>query len=167
MIQERASRMLRRDHYAGLLLMAIGAIAVWQGLTAHIGTLLRMGPGSFPVMLGTVLLVLGVLVALMGFAPPHVPDGTLPDALAHDAPGMPDTRGAVAIIGGLFAYLIITRFGGMVAGTFALVFISAMGDRTQTFQGAVVLAAVVTGAGLALFVWGLQMHLPLWPGSSF
>ncbi len=79
----------------------------------------------------------------------------------------PDTRGAVAIIGGLFAYLIITRFGGMVAGTFALVFISAMGDRTQTFQGAVVLAAVVTGAGLALFVWGLQMHLPLWPGSSF
>ena len=52
------------DIIGGLLLTATGLFAVIYAQTYTFGTLSRMGPGYFPVVLGAVLAVLGLLVAI-------------------------------------------------------------------------------------------------------
>src|ERR1700733_5048966 len=64
-----------REALSGALFCTIGLGAILLGRTYGIGTTTHMGPGYFPVMLGTVLLVLGVAVALRGL---RIPD-LLPD----------------------------------------------------------------------------------------
>jgi len=54
---------IRRDYYAGALMMLIGLIVVNEGRTYQLGTLQRMGPGYFPVVLGALLVLLGILIA--------------------------------------------------------------------------------------------------------
>jgi hypothetical protein len=45
--------------------------------------------------------------------------------------------------------------------TFASVFISAMGDRNNTFKGAALLGAILTLFCLIVFHYGLSLQLPL------
>jgi hypothetical protein len=62
----RQGRMKRyhNDYYAGALMLVIGLGAIYEGLRYKIGTLSKMGPGFFPVAIGAVLALLGVLIAL-------------------------------------------------------------------------------------------------------
>ena len=54
---------LKRDYYAGGLMLLIGTGAAVTGAGYKFGSLARMGPGFMPVMLGIVLAFLGVLIA--------------------------------------------------------------------------------------------------------
>jgi putative tricarboxylic transport membrane protein len=68
-----------REFLSGLLFMAIGAGALWQGQRIPLGTLTDMGPGYFPVVLGGLLLFFGLIAALSGvFAHARAPISTAP-----------------------------------------------------------------------------------------
>ena len=56
-----------RDIIGGLGLAAIGLFAVIYGQRYEFGDLNRMGAGYFPVALGALLAVLGMLIALPAF----------------------------------------------------------------------------------------------------
>ena len=51
-----------KDVWAGLMLIAIGAAAIFIARNYPFGTALRMGPGYFPVVLGGLLIVFGLSV---------------------------------------------------------------------------------------------------------
>ena len=53
-----------RDYLGGVLMIALGVAAAFQGTTYRIGTLSRMGPGFFPVALGVILTLAGVAIAI-------------------------------------------------------------------------------------------------------
>jgi hypothetical protein len=58
-----------RDFWAGLMFIAFGLFAaIWAYTNYQMGTAVRMGPAYFPTVLGGLLVVLGVLVLLEGFA---------------------------------------------------------------------------------------------------
>ena len=54
----------RRDYYAGGLMILIGGGAAVIGTSYKVGTLTQMGPGFFPVCLGVMMAIMGVLIAL-------------------------------------------------------------------------------------------------------
>ena len=54
---------MKRDYYAGGLMILIGLGAAAEGSNYHVGTLVRMGPGFFPVALGVILVLLGLMIA--------------------------------------------------------------------------------------------------------
>ena len=54
---------LKRDYYAGGLMLLLGVGAAVTGTGYKFGSLARMGPGFMPVMLGVVLAFLGILIA--------------------------------------------------------------------------------------------------------
>lgn len=56
-----------RDIIGGLGLAAVGLFAVIYGQRYEFGDLNRMGPGYFPIVLGSMLAGLGVLIALPAF----------------------------------------------------------------------------------------------------
>src|SRR5690606_5240947 len=73
----------------------------------------------------------------------------------------PDWRGWLCIIGGVVAFIAVGKYGGLIPATLALVFISALGDRTHTLLSALALAVFVTILGVVIFSWGLDLQFPL------
>src|SRR5882672_5623434 len=57
-----------RDFYAGLMFAAIGVALVWGSTRYEVGTAAAMGPGYFPLVLGGLLILVGIVVGLRGIA---------------------------------------------------------------------------------------------------
>ena len=154
-----------KDHLGGLLLIVLGAGVLVLGLTYKMGNLNRMGAGFIPVVLGVLMILVGIAIAVTA-APPGKREmvNPLPGHGAHGN-GI-DVRGWLCILGGVVAFVILGSYGGLMPATFASVFISAMGDRNNTFKHAAILGAVLTLFCLVVFHFGLSLQLPLfqWGG---
>jgi hypothetical protein len=135
---------IRRDYYAGALMMLIGLIVMNEGRTYQLGTLQRMGPGYFPVVLGVILVFLGILIA-----------GTASTGGAEEQEAMPhaEWRGWFCIIAGPALFIVFGKYFGL--------FVAALGDRDTTLKSAVILAASVTIFGILLFSYLLQVSMPI------
>jgi Tripartite tricarboxylate transporter TctB family len=145
---------MKRDYYAGALMLLLGVGAAVTGTGYKFGTLARMGPGFMPVVLGVVLAFLGLLIA-----------GTALGSSESDEkkflPDNPQWFGWLCIIGGPIAFIILGQFGGMVPAVFACVFVCALGDKTATYKSSLVLAAGITVFGVVLFHYLLNIPFPL------
>ena len=149
---------IKKDYIGGALVILIGIGAIAIGRTYQIGKLSHMGPGFFPVALGCILVLAGAAIAVTATLP-HEPseDETLP----------PEWRGWFCIIASLIAFVVIGQYGGLVPATFAITFISALGDRSNSLLNALLLSLGVLAMCLLVFVWGLGIQFPLltWGGS--
>jgi hypothetical protein len=146
-----------RDYAGGMLMTAIGLAAAFQGSSYQLGTLERMGPGFFPTALGVILAITGLAIAVTARFTQYA--GEL-EVLA------PEWRGWACIVGALVAFVVFGKYGGLLPATFAIVFISALGDRQNTFMGSVLLALGSVVVAVVVFWWALQMQFPLfqWGG---
>jgi hypothetical protein len=141
-----------RDYVGGILMIAIGLAAAFQGSTYPVGELSRMGPGFFPTALGVLLAFAGLAIAAGArFAG---------DAGAIEAQP-PQWRGWLCILLSIVAFVVLGKYGGLVPATFAIVFISALGDRDNTWAGAALLALACAAIGVVVFSWALQLQFPL------
>lgn len=150
----------KRDFYAGGLMVLLGLVMAVQGPTYTLGTLMHMGPGFMPTALGVILIVVGILIAApaIGAADPSSQERILP--------AQPQWWGWACIIAGPIMFIIFGTYGGLVPGTFACVFVAALGDRTATYTGALGLATVITILGVVLFHFVLNIPMPVleWRG---
>jgi hypothetical protein len=141
----------RRDYYAGMLMVAIGLAAIY-GIRYSIGTLSQMGPGFFPVSIGTALACTGLAIAIVArYAAPQ--DGEKKLA--------PERKAWCFILGSIVAFIVLGKYGGLVPATFAIVFISALGDRENTVWRALLLSAGMTVLCVLVFWWALALQFPL------
>jgi putative tricarboxylic transport membrane protein len=89
------------DRVAGVALVVIGLVAIWESRAFPLGTLHRPGPAYMPVLLALLLIVFGVAVFAMGRG-----------ARSFVEIGWPEWRHAAAIFGACaFAALGLERLG--------------------------------------------------------
>ncbi len=142
----------------GILMLGLGVAAIVGGRTYELGTVTRMGPGFFPTVLGCILALTGLAIAAA--APMSAGSNRAPSVA-------PEWRGWICIILGVVAFVVLARSTGLLPATFAIVFISALGDRQNTLRGALGLAAGIVVVSLVVFWWALKIQLPLfawsWP----
>lgn len=148
----------RKDYYGGALMTVIGLTAAYVGYGYRIGTPSRMGPGFFPLAIGLLLAFTGVLIALSARADGAPGGGAPGHGHGH---GMPDLRGGICIIASVLAFLLLGVYGGLVPATFAIVFISALGDRGNSVFQAFMLSMAMCLIAVIVFWWALQLQLPL------
>jgi hypothetical protein len=148
---------LKRDYYAGGLMLLLGVGAASMGMGYKFGTLARMGPGFMPVVLGVVLALLGLLIAGVALGSSEPDDQKF-------LPANPQWFGWLCIIGGPVLFIILGEFGGMIPAVFACVFVCALGDKTGTYKSSAILAAGVTVFGVLLFHYLLSIPFPLLRG---
>ena len=144
----------KRDFYAGGLMTLLGAAVTLNSMTYTLGTLMHMGPGMFPFMLGIMLTFVGVLILGAAVATPLGEDESiLPKASRMARWG--------CILAGPVLFIILGEFFGLVPATFACVLVPALGDRTATLKGSLILAAGVTFFGVLLFSYVLKIPFPM------
>jgi len=140
-----------KDYYGGALMIFIGLAAAYAGTRFQIGTLARMGPGFFPTAVGAILAAIGLAIAL-GASRATVETSEHPPF---------DLRAWCGIIGGVVAFVVLGKYGGLAPATFAIVFISALGDKDNSLKQAFWLAAGMVVIAAAVFRWALQLQLQL------
>jgi heme A synthase len=151
----------KRDFYAGGLMILLGLGIALKGTSYRAGTLMHMGPGFMPTALGIILVLVGIAIAAASLAPSEGAEQN-----ESILPENPQWWAWSCILLSPVLFIVFGRYFGMAPGTFACVFIAALGDRTSTWLGTFVLSTVVTVFGVGLFSYFLQVPMPIftWGG---
>jgi hypothetical protein len=144
-------RSLNRDRVSAVLLILLGIAIALQAVTYRLGTLTKMGPGFIPAFLGFVLVLVGLAIGVTA------EKGDFGTAKTHHM----EWRGWLCILGGVLAFVVLGKYGGLVPASFAAVFISAMGDKGNTWKSALLLAVAMSLAAVIIFHYGLHLQLDM------
>jgi hypothetical protein len=139
-----------KDVLAGVVFIGFG-LAFSVGATSYdIGTALRMGPGYFPLVLGGLLVLLGVVIIAKGFVAGEGADiGRVP------------WRAGVLIVGALLFFGATIRGLGVVPSVFVTALLAGFAGRRTGAVAPVVIAVALTVVSVLIFVTALQLPLPL------
>jgi hypothetical protein len=152
----------QKDFFAGLMFTIAGVAFAWGATHYTIGNGARMGPGYFPLMLGILLAILG-LVVVFGSLVVETEDGEPVGAIAWRPLGF--IIGSNILFGVLLAgvpSLGIPAFGLIVA-IYGLTFVAALaGDEFKAKEVAILATVLAIGSYLA-FVVLLKLQFPVWP----
>jgi hypothetical protein len=146
---------IRRDLIAGALMIVLGLCAVATARSYRLGELRNMGPGFFPTILGVLLILLGAAIIFVAW---RARTKAQPAAAQR---GKPEWRGWIAIISSVLAFIALGRFGGLLPASFAISFLSALGDRDNRWREAFLLALAVSAVSALIFWWALRLQFPL------
>jgi hypothetical protein len=143
-----------KDFFAGLLFVAFGLAAVIIGSNYSLGTAARMGPGYFPRILGILLLVLGVALSLR--------------ALKIKGEPLPRWywRPTLIVLGSVVAFGILVNYIGLAIATVGLVFGSSAASHEFRPKEALISGILLSALAVGVFIFGLNLQLPIWPWSN-
>ena len=140
------------DLIGGLFLTALGLFFVIYAQRYNIGTLNRMGPAYFPIALGAVLAVLGLLIAV----PAWSRAGVGPDV---------NWKTLFIVIGSVVLFGATLQIVGLILATMITVIVASLADNDITWRGRAILAVCVAPFIYLIFIFGLGMTVPMWPWS--
>src|SRR5688572_22004034 len=136
----------RKDLLAGATFVGFGLAFAITSSTYEVGTALRMGPGYFPLVLGSLLVVLGILIAVKGFV-----------AADSDDIGPVPWKALVLLVAALLFFGFTVRGLGIVPALFVTIFLSALAGHRARVIPAVVIAGSLTVLSVLIFVILLQL----------
>lgn len=151
-----------KDFFAGLLFMAVGIGFAWGATDYKIGDAARMGPGYFPLMLGVLLAVVGLVVVFLSMVV-ETEDGDPVGRIAWRPVSFIILSNLVfgVLLGGLPS--VGLPHMGLMAAIFALTFIAALAGDEFRFKEVLVLAIVLAVLSYVAFIWLLSLQFPAWP----
>jgi putative tricarboxylic transport membrane protein len=142
----------RQDFWAGLMFIGTGAVSLFLAREYPFGTVLRMGPGYFPRVLGGLLVLFGLYLAITGLRRGEaIPAGWSPRAL-------------IALPLAIVLFGVLVEHAGFVPALVVLIFGSAAAGREFRVVEVALLTALLTALSVAVFIWGLGLPYPLVKG---
>lgn len=152
----------QKDFAAGLMFTIVGIAFAWGATNYTIGDAARMGPGYFPLALGVLLAILG-LVITFGALVVETEDGDKIGKIAWKPMGF--IIGANVLFGILLAGL--PRFGipafGLIVAIYGLTFVASLAGDEFKFKEVAILATVLAILSYLAFVKLLSLQFPVWP----
>jgi hypothetical protein len=138
-----------KDFWSGLMLIAIGAVAVFIARDYPFGTALRMGAGFFPVVLGVILMLFGLYFAARGLrSGAKIEGGWSPRAL-------------IVLPLAFVLFGILMEYAGFVPALLVLIVGSAAAGTEFRWGEVLALSVLLTAMCVALFIWALGLPYPL------
>jgi len=138
-----------RDLAAGAIFVAIGLLFALGTRDLDLGTLLKMGPGFFPLALAVVLILLGLAIVGVSFATQAEPIGSVP------------WRGLVLILLAPVLFGLTVRGLGLAPSVALAAFVASFASHRMTLPLAVGLTLGLTVFCVAVFHYGLGLPLRL------
>ena len=139
-----------KDVLAGSAFIGFGLAFAVGAATYEIGTALRMGPGYFPLVLGGVLALLGVLIIAKAFI---ASEGAEIGPVPWKAAGL--------IVAALLFFGATIRGLGVVPSVFVTALLAGWSGHRPGAVAPVVIAIGLTALSVIIFIVALQLRLPL------
>ena len=152
----------QKDFFSGLMFMAVGVAFAWGASTYNVGSGARMGPGYFPLMLGVLLALIGVVITFTAL----VVESEGGDKIGKWAwKPLFFIIAANVVFGILLAGLPSIKLPamGLIVGIYALTFIASMAEAGWKFKTTFILATVLAVGSYLAFVVALKLQFPVWP----
>jgi hypothetical protein len=152
----------QKDFYSGLAYTIVGAAFAYGATSYTIGTGARMGPGYFPLLLGSILAIIGGVILFKSLVV-ETPTG--------DQVGSWAWKPLVFIIAGnlLFGVLLgglpsikLPAMGLIVAIYGTTLVVSMAGDQFKVKE-VLILATVLSVMSYLAFIMLLKLQFPVWP----
>jgi len=143
-----------KDFWSGILFVSIGAFALIYGSKYTIGTAARMGPGYFPRILGILLILFGGILTQRAFR------------LTGDPVPPWKWRPTILVLGSVVLFGAIVKPLGMALSTVILIVIASAASHEFRPREAVIAGVLLAALAVGVFVVGLNLQLPIWPGQG-
>jgi hypothetical protein len=139
-----------KDFWSGVIYLAAALFGLIAGSDYSVGRAGQMGPGYFPIILSSLLLMFGVVTLVRAFIVPG-------ESVSKFA-----LKPALLIVGSVVVFALLVERAGFAIAMLASVLMSASASREFRFEGLATLGLItfITAAAL-LFVEALGVPMPL------
>ncbi len=141
-----------KNFWAGLMFIAFGIGFALIARNYQMGTSVRMGPAYFPTVLGAILAVLGLVIFLQSFV-----------VVGEKVPRF-YFRPLILIVAAVVVFGVLLKPLGLVLSLAILVGVGAFGGFEFKAKEVVILYVVLAIFSVMVFVKGLGLPIPIWPG---
>lgn len=135
------------DRLAGLIFIALGVGFLWLGLDFGFGSMVRIGPGFFPIILSCLLIALGAAVLIQGL-------------IADESVSLPRIGPLVRVLGAIALFAGLTQPLGSYLVLPVVVVLIASASPMFRWRAALLLAAGITLCSDLIFRLALGLPLP-------
>ena len=141
-----------KDFWAGMMLIGIGAAAMFIARDYRFGSALRMGPGFFPTFLGGMLILFGVAIMATGL----VRNEKIQERLS--------VRALILLLRRADPLRHPDESRRLLPALVALILVSAAAGSEFKLREVLLLTVTLTFLSVALFIWGLGLPFTLIQG---
>jgi len=143
----------QRDVWAGVLFIVTGIIFMVLSRQYNLGTSAKMGPGYFPMALGGLMAILGVMVMI-----PSVLKSSEILKVTKIEPRM-----ILLVLVAVAVYAFALPKLGFIVALFLLVAISSLASHEFSVKTTLISAVVLLVFSWLVFVKGLELQFPFLP----
>lgn len=144
----------KKDLVAGLAMIVTGLVFAIGSTAYRFGTSIKPGPGYFPFGLGIILAILGLVIVATAFV-----SGDENDDPISNIPWRPllCVSGAIVLFGAT-----LPRLGFFISFPLMTI-VTAYASTEFKWLEATVNALVLLALCWLIFIFGLELNIPLWP----
>jgi hypothetical protein len=152
----------QKDFFSGLMFMGVGIAFAWGATRYSIGTGARMGPGYFPLLLGSLLAILGGVITFKALVV-ETEDGEKVGTWAWKPLFFIILANLLfgVMLGGLPSIKVPAM--GLIAGIYALTFVASLAGEEFKVKEVAILATVLAIMSYLAFIVLLKLQFPVWP----
>jgi len=150
------------DFYSGVMFTVVGGAFAVGSTSYNIGDGARMGPGYFPLMLGVLLALLGIVILFQAL---------VVETMDGDKIGKWAWKPLFYVIAANLAFGVLLgglpSIGlpamGMILAIYALTIISSLAGSHFKLRDVLILATILAAGSYVAFIWALKLQIQVWP----
>lgn len=141
----------RPDLLASAIFIGLGTLVLWSTRDLTVGSAAMMGPGYMPMMIGSLVIILGLVVGLIGLFKGGEPIGTV------------QLRPLVILLASVAGFALAAESAGFIIAAAGLIIFGSTADREWRVREVLISSALLTLFGLVVFIYGLDVQMPVGP----
>lgn len=139
----------QKDFFSGLIFILFGVGFIWLARDYGFGTARRMGPSFFPIVLSSLLVLIGIVIAVRGVS------------VTEEPPTGFTFKGLLLVIVATLLFGFLVRSAGLIVATPVLAAVSALASKRFNWKPTLVLAIGLTVFCIVIFVYALGLPMPV------
>lgn len=141
----------RPDLLASAIFIGLGVLVLWSTRDLTVGSAAMMGPGYMPRVIGSLTVILGLVVGLIGLFKGGEPIGTL------------QLRPLLILLASVAGFALAAESAGFIIAAAGLIIFGSMADREWRVREVLISSTLLTLFGLVVFIYGLDVQMPVGP----
>ena len=144
----------QKDFFSGLMFLVVGVVFAVGATNYSMGSSARPGAGYFPLILSVIMAILGAVVLFKSLTI-ETEDGDPVGGIAW--------RPLLVVVTSIAVFgLALPRLGLFITLPLLIIMVSFAGDEFS-WKGVIASCLVLTAGSWVVFIWGLNLTIPLKP----